>query len=199
MSEAVAHIEQLTTLSKAKGFLGREFLTWLRYVAETYKETITLDVPGREDGLDVDLWVDDRIVLEGTSGQSHQNVMKGGDPSQSREAEAALSTGKTVREMKLGMNVKGAGEFTAILNCDDLNPRSLKLPQRDKEDGAAPSEDLPVVLRLRHLETYLTALDALFTRFLALRVEDEWEKGGLADMRAWIKKRQSKADSATIH
>ncbi len=199
MMEAAAHIEQLTTLSKAKGFLGREFLTWLWYVAETSKETLNLEVPGRDDALELDLWVDDRIVLEGTSSQSHQNVMKGGDPSQSREAEAALSTGKTVREMKLGLNLKGAGEFTAILNCDDLNPRSLKLPQRDKSEGAAPSEDLPVVQRLRHLEVYMAALDALFTRFLALRVEDEWEKGGLADMRGWIKKRQSKADSATIH
>lgn len=199
MSEALAHVEQLTTLSKAKGFLGREFLTWLWYVAETQKETLSLEPLDKEGEIEVDLWVDDRIVLEAATGQSHQNVMKGGDPSASREAEAALSTGKTVREMKLGMNVKGAGEFTAILNCDDLNPRGLKLPQRDKEDGAAPSEDLPVIQRLRHLEIYLSALDSLFARFLSVRTEDGWEKGGLADMRAWIKKRQSKADSATIH
>ena len=70
MSDTIAHVEQLTTLSKAKGFLGREFLTWLWYVAETSKETLTFEVPGREDGLELDIWVDDRIVLEATGNQS---------------------------------------------------------------------------------------------------------------------------------
>ena len=41
-----------------------------------------------DDGIELDIWVDDRIVLEATGNQSHQNVMKGGAPSQSREAEA---------------------------------------------------------------------------------------------------------------
>lgn len=199
MDQSNAHVEQLTNLSKAKGFLGREFLTWLWYVAETEKGAVKLVLSGSDRELDVDFWVDDRIVLEATGGQSHSNVMKGGDPSHSREAEAALSTGKTVREMKLGLRIQDAGEFTAILNCDDLNPRSLKLPQRDKDSGVAPSDDLPIVTRLRHMEQFLSALDGLFARFLAQRVEDTWEKGGLAEMRTWIKKRQGKGDSATIH
>ena len=190
------HVDQLTTITKAKGFLGREFLTWLWYTAETTTEK--LQAVGREAGeeLSFDLWVDDRIVLDGNSGMAHQHVMKGGDPSRSREAEAALATGKTVREMKIGLNVKGVGEFTAVLNSEDLNPRSLRLPSPESGEGVAKPSDMPIVTRLKYMDTFLAVLDGLFARFLALRVDEDWEQTGLAEMRAWIKKKQ---ESGVFH
>src|SRR5262249_10437759 len=115
MPTSPEQVEHLTNLSKAKGFLGREFLTWLWYMAETYEDHLTTSGPSGEE-IAFDIWVDDRLVLEATGGSasSHENVMKGGDPSQSYEAAAALGTGKTVKELKLGINAKGYGEFTAI-------------------------------------------------------------------------------------
>ena len=48
------------TLGRSKSFLGREFLTWLWYLAETMQERLRLEVSGRT--LEIDLWVDDRLV-----------------------------------------------------------------------------------------------------------------------------------------
>lgn len=190
------HVDHLTTISKAKGFLGREFLTWLWYTAETTRESLSLAVDGKP--LAFDLWVDDRVVLESGGGVTQQSVMKGGDPSQSREASAALSTGKTVRELKIGLNVKDVGEFTSILNADELSPRSLKLPH--PSGGAATSADeLPIAARLRNMDVFLKLLDGLFARFLTVRTSEDWDKTGLAAIRDWIKKRQKSGDSATLH
>jgi hypothetical protein len=196
------HIEQLTTLAKAKGFLGREFLTWLWYVADTTKAPIKvspLTTDGGDKTFSVDLWVDDRMVLESTAAMAHQSNMKGGDPSKSREADVALKSGKTVRELKLGMNVKGIGEFTAMLGADDLNPRGLKLPNPDKPENLADPDDLPLVTRLKYTEAFLAVLDGLFGEFLGHRTNKKWDdgKGELAAIRDWIKERQSRTD--TLH
>ena len=201
MSTSHDHIDQLTTLGRAKGFLGREFLTWIWYIAETSRERLKLLVDSRD--LEIDLWVDDRLVLEGTAAMSHQNVMKCGDPSHSREAAASLSTGKTVRELKLGLRVKDGGEYSAILGCDDLNPRSLKLPSPEPQEGQdgekKSAASLPLTERLQATATFAGILDALFARFLDTRVAPEWEKTLLSDMREWIKQRQNKQDSGTLH
>ena len=195
MTTTPDHVDQLTTLTKAKGFLGREFLTWLWYTAETTKERLKLrDRKGGE--LEVDLWVDDRIVLDGTSGHAHQNVMKGGTPSHSREAAASLATGKTVREMKLGLSIKNAGEYSAVLHCDDLNPRSLRLPGLD---GDAAKAEVPLAIRIKAMELFTAVLDGLFARFLAERCDEEWEKTGLQNMRSWIRSRQKAGEEGTLH
>lgn len=191
------HVDHLTTISKAKGFLGREFLTWLWYTAETSRESLTVKADGKVTSFD--LWVDDRVVLESGGGVSQQNVMKGGDPSQSREAAAALVTGKTVRELKVGLNVKDVGEFTAILHADELSPRSLKLPTIEGATGGPSGDDMPITTRLRQMDIFLHLLDGLFQQFLDARTSEDWEKGGLNDIRQWIKQRQKAGDSATLH
>lgn len=201
MDASSGHIEQLTNLAKAKAFLGREFLTWLWYTAETTRERLVLSIPGGKKDLEVNLWVDDRLVLEGTASMTHSNVMKGGDPSHSREAAASLATGKTVREMKLGLSVKGGGEFSANLSCDDLNPRGLKLPVPDRADGDSErgAAVMPLGERLRATESFLTVLDGLFLHFLDQRVDPTWDTTALVAMREWIKKRQGDKESDTIH
>lgn len=191
------HVDHLTTISKAKGFLGREFLTWLWYTAETSRESLELEADGKMQQFD--LWVDDRVVLEASGSVTQQSVMKGGDPSQTREAAAALSTGKTVRELKIGVNIKGQGEFTAILNAEDLSPRSLKLPSPNGDGSATTGDELPITTRLRQMDLFLALLDALFLRFVETRTSAEWEKSGVDDIRKWIKKRQKDGDSGTLH
>lgn len=190
--------EQLANLIRAKGFLGREFLTWLWYVAETSSGLMSVIEESTGRSLEFDVWVDDRLVLESSNGQAHENVMKGGDPSQSHEAAAALVTGKTVKELKLGLNVKNVGEFTAVLSSENLNPRSLKLPSTAKGEGSSAEDDLPILTRIRYTETFITVLDGLFTRFLTLRVEDHWEKTSLKSMRDWVRKRSS-STAASLH
>ena len=216
-------LETIHTLAQSKTFLGREFLTWLWYTAETTREPMRVDWGGtsaasegddsgrskkKNRGLEFDVWVDDRLVLDGSAASAHTHVMKGGDPSHSREASVALTTGKTVSEMKIGLNVKGHGEFFALLNGEDLAPRGLKLPvpRRDDgdDDGASKKRgesegESPLGLRLRQMAVFLAVLDGLFAKFLAQRTDKSWETEGLADIRAWIRSRQKAQEGGTIH
>ncbi len=200
MTISSPHLDELMTLGRSKSFLGREFLTWLWYLAETMQERLRLEVSGRT--LEIDLWVDDRLVLEGNAAMSHQNVMKGGDPSHSQEASASLATGKTVREMKLGLRVKDGGEYSAVLGCEDLSPRALKLPSpepQEGQDGDPKAAALPLADRLTATATFVGILDALFDRFRSARVDQEWDRTVVKEMREWIKRRQGKQGSDILH
>ena len=96
------------------------------------------------------------------------------------------------------LNVQGVGEYSAVLNCEDLNPRSLKLPVPESA-GPGPAPALPLDARMTLMNTFLCVLDGLFAEFVATRVDPDWEARGLNDMRNWIKKRQAKDDSGTLH
>lgn len=195
-----AQLEQLASIPKAKAFLGREFLTWLWFFADTStgeKEFVDKSTGKKRR---FDLWIDDRLVLESGRGLSHEHVLKGGDPSHSQEAGLALATGKTVRELKLGVRIKGLGDFTAILGESDLNPRSLKLPTAEQSEGDEAAEaSLPIMQRLRQTESFLAVLDCLFALFIEQRLSDSWESEHLPTIRAWVKKRQAATDAATLH
>lgn len=202
MDSSTEHLEMLENVAKAKTFLGREFLTWLWFTAETRREPREMPSPKNGKTLAFDLWIDDRMVLEAVArvaALSHQSVMKGGDPSHSREAAAALGAGKIVRELKVGLNVKGVGEFSAVLASDDLSPRSLKLPSPKGEGGPREAEALPLSVRIQHMEIFFAALDYLFGQFLKERTGDQWEEGVLLEIRAWIKSRQKDEESGTLH
>jgi hypothetical protein len=195
-----AQLEQLTSIPKAKAFLGREFLTWLWFLADTTDKELEYQDKATGKKKRFDLWIDDRLVLESGQGLSHENVLKGGDPSNSQEAGMALATGKTVRELRLGVHIKGVGDFTAVLNEGDLNPRSLKLPTVETGEAEGSAEPtLPIATRLKQTEAFLTILDRLFAMFMEQRVGDDWESEHLPRIRAWVKKRQHVADAATLH
>lgn len=191
-------VEELTALAKAKTFMGREFLTWLWYFIDAEGGKFSLKHDDHTSPLAIDLWVDDRLVLESQNAKAHESVMKGGDPSQSVEASWALRQGKTVKEMKLGLNADGIGEFSAVLNAQDLNPRALKLPAGDKPENITDPDEPPVLTRLRYTETFLMILDGLFTKFLEERVGDGWDKAGLTAIRAWVKDHGLAAEK-TLH
>lgn len=193
------HVEYLSSVSESKHFLGREFLTWLWYVAETQGRPEALVHPDTGEQLTIDLWIDDRIVLEAHSGSVHENVMKGGDPSQSGEGAVALQQGMLVKELKLGVRVDDWGDFQCTLPADDLNPRSLKLPQTDDPDkGAAEAEELPLLGRIKATETFIAVLDGMFSRFLDQRLASGWESETLADMKKWIRAKAEES-ARTVH
>jgi hypothetical protein len=193
------HVDQLTTVTKSKAFLGREFLTWLWYVSETSKDPHTVDTDEGE--IEYQIWVDDRIVLESGSNNAHQSVMKGGDPSQSGEASVALQSGKMVRELKLGVHLKNLGDFTANLHCDDLSPRSLKLPAPDSDVavGEGKMDAMPVIMRIKHTQMFLSVLDNLFKRFLDLRTAKDWDNMHVIHIRDWVKQKGSPRRAKQVH
>lgn len=189
------HIEQLVTLAKAKGFLAREFLTWVWYQCERAPDAVRAQNPFGKGHLASTMWIDDRLILESTAGDVHENIMKGGKPSVSNEASLGLSAGKSVKELKFGLTVEGLGDFTAVLNGDDLCPRGLKLPDlSDQTDNDAKSRKLgaPLGTRLQLVRVFTCYLDDLFAKFVEERVDDQWATQGLTSMRKWIKDRRGK-------
>lgn len=193
------HVDQLTTVTKSKAFLGREFLTWLWYVSESSKDPHQTRSNDQE--YEYQIWVDDRIVLESGNSNAHQSVMKGGDPSQSGEASVALQSGKMVRELKIGVHITNLGDFTANLHCDDLSPRSLKLPApaSDAPVGEGKIDAMPVLMRVRHTQIFLSVIDDLFKRFLDLRTTKDWDNMHLMRIRDWVKQKGSPARSKQVH
>jgi len=183
---------ELQALGKSKFFLGYEFLTWLWYLIEKDSQ-LTLIPKHAKQPIQLTLWIDDRVVTSATSGQ--QNTMRGGDPAHSAEAAVALVTGKTIRELKIGMDVLGVGEYRTTLNAKDLRPRGLVLPTPSDEDDEAPQQ-VSIPMRLRQLDLFLNIFDSLFLMFMEQRTAVKWEKNTTYDIKEWI---HNRSNWKTVH
>lgn len=187
--------DKLRQLGKSKGFLGKEFLTWLWYQVETTGGSIavTPNSSGESvsDPVQIELWIDDRVTLEAAIGHVHTQTLKGGDPSQSAEASTALRAGKVVKEMKLGMNIPGIGEITCVLGADELAPRSLQLPQ--PADDLHQDEGFSLLsFRLLACEQFCEILDGLFALFLESRLDQGEYLKVRQDMKQWVQERSTR-------
>lgn len=189
----LANIEKLMSTAKAKSFLGKEFLTWLWFCSEEdsrYFDILSID----QERYQVQVWVDDRIVLESANSKAHQQTLKGGDPSQSLEAAASLRSGKSIKEIRLGFHVEEIGDFICTFSGDDLNPRSVRLPEPIEE--YTQSENFSQLgFRLKCCQVLVDTIDGLFKEFLEERVHDDWQTKGLQKIKAWIRERTSQIDS----
>ena len=190
------YLDRLLTVCKSKSFLGREFLTWLWFQAEKNDTPFEIVTP-KDEITTFDLWIDDRVILESSGSKAHTHTLKGGDPSQSLEAAAALKSGKTVSEIKVGISVDGYGEFTFILNYQDLSPRSIQLPEIIDEEDLVNSVS-PLAIRLELTRVLTSSLDKLFNEFLEQRVTEQWEDSSIDHIRSWIKEKDSQ-ELAKLH
>jgi hypothetical protein len=192
--------EKLNTINSAKAFIGREFLTWLWYVADT-SGTIEVQLAGKRRKEKVDIWIDDRILLQPDHASGHESLLRGGDPSKSLEAAVALGSGKSVKEIKLGVRVPGSGEFTATLSYDQLTPKSLQLPQpsygNNDDDKAEQGGHLGTRIALTN--TFLQIVDHLFLMFLEERTDASWDSNRIRDIAVWIKDKSLGRKGAQLH
>ena len=183
--ESNNYLDRLLTVCKSKSFLGREFLTWLWFQSEKVEIPFKIKTSGGQSA-NFDLWIDDRVILESSGAKAHTHTLKGGDPSQSLEAAAALKSGKTVSEIKIGISIDGYGEYTCVLNYQDISPRSIQLPEVIDEEDLMKNVS-PLAIRLEQTRHLLSALDCLFIHFLEQRVGEKWENNKVEDIRLWIK------------
>ncbi|MFW7377984.1 MAG: hypothetical protein ACOH5I_04175 [Oligoflexus sp.] len=194
MEKNEAHLAKLRSMSQAKSFLGREFLTWLWYLSETTQEPLSVTGPTSNQDYMVDIWVDDRVTLEAPTGKSHYHTIKGGDPSQSAEAATALMTGKTPKDLKLGMNIHELGEFIFTLSGDNITPKSIHLPEAG--ESLQESEHYsPIGFRLTALEALCEVIDGLFSLFMDERIDQNRYQEFRQQIKEWIKARPSGSES----
>lgn len=180
---------QLASTWNTKPFLGKEFLTWIWHLSETRSRGgITLpELPTFE------IWIDDRLLLQSFQKSSEEHLIRGGDPSRTKEAHVALLEGKAVKELKLGLRIQKVGEFTCTLNSSDLLPRLLTLPQSSTEEPEETSDRTPrtspVLLRLRQIELFTSVLDHLFAWFLQERTKEDWDDWFSSELKTWALQR----------
>lgn len=161
-----------------KAFWGHEFLTWLWYEAE--ERGGELDVP--EFG-PVSLWIEDRMLLGSLETDSKENILKDGDVSRSAEAAAALSVGKKLEEARFGL-VREDREWAFTLKGGTFDLQSVRIPKviSDAEDDVHAT----ILIRLGHVRELTDLVDALYGKFVELRVSPAWEAEVVPAMGRWI-------------
>ena len=158
--------------------LGQEFLTGLWYQSDTAPGAFT-----DKDGAPFSVSMEQRIVVQGGEGDARETASVSGSLSPLREARFGLGTGKKVSRALIRLE-KEELAFQVTLKAEDFCLNSLKTPKLDKGD----SDDDPDALLLEKIylmEICTNLLDALYARFLALRLSSQWQKE-VNDMRQWM-------------
>jgi len=145
-------------------FLGREFLLWLWYTSEEQEGIFQLTDSDEE----VELFIDDRLLLEPLYGQGNRHLLSGLEPATAPEAALALQTNKLPTEAKIKV-IQEARAWSFTLKGDDLLPRSLKIPE-----VLSAQDDDRLYERLYLLEEIERILAALFSLFLDTRLDESW-------------------------
>ncbi len=183
--------DEIHNQSLHKSFLHREFLTWLWYFAETSEgrfDIVTKKGPKKS----AQIWMDDRIVLTAKTGRAHEHIIKGGVPSTSDEAAVALESGKSVKEMRIAVEIEDCGLFQATLGGDDITPKGLVLPEPNPN-----VENSVLDQRIDAVDLFSVAIDTLFLKFMDERTDKLWDTSRMNSIRNWIKTRRH--EPKTIH
>lgn len=165
MSEEAQSIDQI---------LGEEFLTWLWFQSDTAPGAFADD-----DGNAFNVYMEQRIVVQGGQGQSKETATVSGSLSPLREARFGLGTGKKVTRALIRLE-KDDMAFQFTLKAEDFSIGSLRTPKIDASDR----DDDPDALFLEKIflmEQAMRLLDSLYGKFLRLRLSDSWqnEVGGM--------------------
>ncbi|MCA9561887.1 MAG: hypothetical protein KC561_00290 [Myxococcales bacterium] len=163
----------LVELIESRRFLGSEFLVWLWYRCDNGEARF--EIPDFET---VTLEFDDQLVLEGFLAESEQSRLKGGAPSHSPEAQAALKAGKRPSRAKLRL-LQGDREWVFSVNAHDFAFSSVKVPAVLKE------EDERILERVSLVDELCDMWDGLYKLFLERRLGEQWPET-VERMSAWI-------------
>lgn len=168
----------LPSSDSTDAILGQEFLTWLWYQSDTAPGAFT-DAEGQPFAVSME----QRIVVAGGEGEARETASVSGSLSPLREARFGLGTGKKVTRALVRFE-KDDMAFQFTLRAEDFSLGSLRTPKLDRND-ADDEPDALLLEKIYLVETCLALLDALYGRFLALRLSPGWQKE-VADMGLWM-------------
>ncbi len=160
---------------EAGRFLGREFLVWLWFESEVLEGQFEMP-----DGERFELWLESQLTLESESAEQEITRMRGAAPSATSEAHEALRRGKIPTQARVRIE-RGQQAFGFVLTAQTMTLSSATLPQLIKED-----EDERFYERMYLIAELEKMVDALYERFLTLRLAPVWETRILPMMRRWV-------------
>lgn len=162
--------------------LGQEFLTWLWYQSDT--------APGSfsdKNGLPFQVSMEQRIVVQGGEGDNLETASVSGSLSPLREARFGLATGKQVTRALIRLE-KDDLAWQLTLKASDFSLNSLKTPKVEKENDDEDS-DGPLLEKLYLTELCVGLVDALYLRFLQVRLSPSLWNKEIQNVHNWMTKR----------
>ncbi len=161
--------------------VGREFLTWLWFQAETVRDRV--EAPGFPP---LAVQVEGPLVLAREGEGAHVTTLRDGEPLYSAEAKTCLLAGKKLRQARLAIGRQGA-VWRAGLDADSFVLRSVLVP----EDPQRADPGSRFLERMTRLEEFREILLALYDRFLEQRADlGRWQTVKNR-MREWVQQRPS--------
>ena len=170
--------------------LGQEFLTWLWYQSDVAPGSF-VDAKGEPFGVSME----QRIVVQGGSGETKETASVSGTFSALSEARFGLATGKKVTRAQIHFE-KEAMAFQITLKANDFALGSMKTPKVEKNadaEGATEDPDALFLEKVYLLEVGVGLLDSLYKTFLNLRFSENWDSVVL-QIRKWLETPTSAAN-----
>ncbi|MDL2313847.1 hypothetical protein LJC36_02575 [Desulfovibrio sp. OttesenSCG-928-C14] len=158
--------------------LGQEFLTWLWFRSEVDNRFRNAD------GEEFQVFMEQRIVVQGGEGDLVETASVSGAMSELREARLGLTTGKKVTRAQVRLE-QDPESWQLTLKAEDFSLGSFKTP---KVEGKAEKDDDPDAIffeKMYLFEKGLSFLDALFKVFLDLRMGSGWREE-VRDLQKWL-------------
>ena len=160
-------------------FLGNDFLTWLWFVIETDQAQLRKYDPELES-----LHVGSRMVLENMQNNTKETITIKGDDANMEEGRLALKKGAAVTEMHLSYK-SGAYQWQFSIKGESLNISNLKLPETGTVERPEDLEGV-VIEKVHLVEKAVVLVNTLFSRFVKLRVSNDWANSWVPRMRKWV-------------
>lgn len=160
---------------------GRDFLTWLWFVAESRGGMIKAGELG-----DFAVMIEGPLMFVMEGAGAHETTLRKGEPLLSAEAKTALLSGKKLRRAKITI-ARGDESWTFGFDADHFVFRGLKLPEGEKLDAVSRFQS-----RLALLDTFQNAFLSLFDRFVAERRDGKVWKDAQADIHKWVSGRKTR-------
>ena len=169
---------QLLEKVKETEFLGREFLVWLWFRAETERGLFDLGEKGT-----AELWFDGKITLQSEDEMGVETIICAGKTSNMREARFALAEDKGVVQATVKL-VIGDNEWSFVLDSTWMNFSNFKSPKIMKDGEDDP--DGIFYEKMFLIEEAVSAMDEIYSSFIKLRLSPEWLAQERPELVKWI-------------
>ena len=156
-------------------FLGREFLVFVWFESEVLEGQFETS-----DGDRFVLWLENQLVLESESAEQEVTRMRGASPSMTSEAHEALRRGKLPVQARVRVE-RGQQVYGFVLNAKTLGVSGAQLPALLKEE-----RDERFFERMYLIEELEKMVDAIFERFVTLRIAPVWDTKLLPMIQRWV-------------
>jgi hypothetical protein len=160
-------------------FLGNEFLTWLWFLIENDAESLQ-----KIDADFLELTVGNRMVLENRLANGIETITIKGDAAGLEEGLLALRKGALVVDINL-VYKNASLQWQFSVKGENLSLSALKLPETAPIETSDDIEGL-VLERIYLYEKPFILIDALYQRFIKIRLSEQWQKKTMTDMRKWM-------------